>query len=139
MRNNAGASIPVLHSEGWCAYLGNIGMRFLTQYTDTPVAQFQTTATSCMTLPTDTKQKKKAITQDKVLAEIKSSATLSLGRTEHSKFSGCLENRSISLKEQLCDNPDLHDNPAIDNHPGLDRDFVAILIFCFSYIEYGED
>jgi hypothetical protein len=92
-----------------------------------------------MTLPTDTGQKKQAIPQDKVLAEIKFSATLSLGRIEHSKFSGCLENRPLSFKEQLCDNPDLHDNPAIGNHPGLDRDFVAILIFCFCYIEYGED
>jgi hypothetical protein len=31
------------------------------------------------------------ILQDKVFAKIKSSATLSLGRIEHSNFSGCLE------------------------------------------------
>lgn len=36
--------------------------------------------------------------QDKVAAETKSSATLSLGRIEHSNSSGCLENRTLSLK-----------------------------------------
>jgi hypothetical protein len=91
------------------------------------------------TLSSEEENKKQVMPQDKVFAEIKSSATLSLGRIEHSNFSGCLKIRSLSFKEQLCDNPDLHDNPAIDNHRVLDRDFVAILIFCFCYIEYGED
>jgi hypothetical protein len=39
--------------------------------------------------------------QDKAFAEIKSSATLSLGRIEHSNFSGFLENLTLSFKEQL--------------------------------------
>ena len=84
--------------------------------------------------------------QDKVFAdsEIRPSATLSLGRIEHSNFAVGLENRSLSFsfkaRSSSCAiNSDLRDKPAIGSHRGLDRDFVAIPIFCLCYVEYGED
>src|SRR5580698_4549501 len=40
--------------------------------------------------------------QDKAFDEIKSSATLSLGRIEHSNLAGCLENTTLSFKKQSC-------------------------------------
>jgi hypothetical protein len=80
------------------------------------------------------------IPQDKASAEIKSSATLSLGRVEHSNLSGCLENTGSQLQEAVeVENPDLHDEPVFNSYRGLDRNFVAVLIFCFRHIEYGED
>ena len=33
----------------------------------------------------------------------------------------------------------LHDESALTGYHGLDRNFVAVLIFCFRHIEYGED
>ena len=39
--------------------------------------------------------------QDKAFDEIKSFATLSLGRMEHSNLSGCLESPVLSFKKQL--------------------------------------
>jgi hypothetical protein len=39
--------------------------------------------------------------EDRVFADIKSSAALSLGRIEHSNLSGCLQNRTLSFKKQL--------------------------------------
>jgi hypothetical protein len=33
---------------------------------------------------------------------------------------------------------DLHDEYALTRYHGLDRDFVAILIFCFRHVEYGD-
>ena len=79
--------------------------------------------------------------QDKVFAKIKSSATLSLGRIEHTNFSGCLEIRFSFIQEAMMgENPaDLHDEPALTGYHNLDRNFVAILIFCFRHIEDGED
>jgi hypothetical protein len=38
------------------------------------------------------------------------------------------------------ENPaDLHDESALTRYDDLDRNFVAILVFCFRHIEYGED
>src|SRR6266478_1719501 len=39
--------------------------------------------------------------QDRVFAEINSSAALSLGRIEHSNLSGCLQNRTLSFRKQF--------------------------------------
>ena len=36
------------------------------------------------------------------------------------------------------DNRDLHEELAFISHPALDRNFVAVLVFCFRHIEYGE-
>jgi hypothetical protein len=79
--------------------------------------------------------------QDKVSVKIKSSATLSLGRIEQSNFSGCLEIEFSFIQEGMIGkNPgDLHDEPALTGYHDLDRNFVAILVFCFRHIEYGED
>jgi hypothetical protein len=64
---------------------------------DSPAARFQVTAK----FKTDTNQKEKKEPQDRVFAEIKSSAMLSLGKIEHSNFFGWLGNRTISFKERF--------------------------------------
>ena len=90
-----------------------------------------------------------AVPQDKVLARIKSSATLSLGRIKHSNFCGCLQKKNPTLS-QLQEavmmgrwwlGQDSHDSPPSRSrsHRGLDGDFMAILVFCSRHIEYGED
>jgi hypothetical protein len=53
-----------------------------------------------MTSKADT-NKKKVVPQSKAFSEIKSSATLSLGRTQHSNFPGCLENPDSQLQEAI--------------------------------------
>ena len=34
---------------------------------------------------------------------------------------------------------DSHDDPPSSSHRSLDRDFIAILVFCFRHIEHGKD
>jgi hypothetical protein len=50
---------------------------------------------------THVSRKEKATRQDRLFAKIKSSATLSLGRMEHSNFSGWLKNPNLSFKNHL--------------------------------------
>jgi hypothetical protein len=64
-----------------------------------PVLRWQTTSKTEVTEAN--KKKKGMIPQDKAFAVIKSSAILSLGRIEHSNFSACLENPSLSFKYEL--------------------------------------
>ena len=85
------------------------------------------------------KPRRKVICQDRLLARIKSCASLSLGEIEHSNFAGCLETSHCQLQELINDNPDLHDDPTPDGHPRFDRDIVAVLIFCLHHIEYREN
>ena len=78
--------------------------------------------------------------QDRAFDEIKSSATLSLGRIEHSNVSGCLESSILSFKKQFMgEKMDLHGRPTIRSNRDLDRDFVTILVFCFRHIEYRDN
>jgi hypothetical protein len=87
--------VPVIDSGGSC---------FPTRYTNDDFKSLKNRllgilASGYITSPTETriqKEKKRQVgdtvpqVEDKVLARIKSSATLSLGRIEHSNFSGCL-------------------------------------------------
>ncbi len=75
------------------------------------------------------------VLQDNVFAKIKSSATLSLGRIEHSNLSGCLKVR-LSASTLWGENPDSRDDPAGIRYRDLDRDFVTVLVLCFRHIEY---
>lgn len=94
-----------------------------------------------MTSKTEKKQKRycRRYLQDEAFAEIKPSATSSLGRIAQSNFSGCLDNPTLNLQTVMGENADSHDEPLFFSYRKLDRDFMTVLVFSFRDIEYRED
>jgi len=108
---------------------------------DTPVSWYQ--LTGCTASQTDMNRKKVSHTSRQIIrwSQVLHSFTVYLRRMGHSNFSGCLKNPiDVELQEAaaMSENLDLHNDSAMIRYRGLDRDFVSVLVFCFSHVEYRE-